>query len=199
MLASRAGPIIVATPAKPSSTPASLRGFIRSSAVKQVGDDHAPDRGRRVEDRGEPAGDMRLAPAEQSEGQGIVEQSQQQDRSPRRARQAERLALAMRNSPHRDRGDGQPQPDIGQRLRRARTATPMNRKAPPQITASVTQDRPVAAVHDGADHRRAIDVGRAGARPRIAVKLGWLRSASWLRRLVPMRRVPANKCPVSGR
>ena len=110
------GPIIVATPPKPSSTPAILRGVIRSSCGEEMGDDHAPDRRGRVEDRGEAAGDMRLAPAEQGERQRIVEQREQQDRAPHlRAAGRACSPLKREEQPHRRRGDRQPQPDIGQR------------------------------------------------------------------------------------
>ena len=39
---------------------------------KEVGDDHAPDRRGRIEDRGKAAGDMRLAPAEKANGSALL-------------------------------------------------------------------------------------------------------------------------------
>ena len=62
--------------------------FARGHALvggENVGDDDAPDRGGRVEDRREPARNVRLAPAEQDEGDHIVQQREEEHRAPDRA------------------------------------------------------------------------------------------------------------------
>src|SRR4051812_2488678 len=80
-----------------------------------MGDQHAPDRSRRIEDRSEAAGDVRLAPAEQCKRQGIVEERKEQDGTPGSGGKAELFTLEIEIAPHRGGRDRQPQPDVGER------------------------------------------------------------------------------------
>lgn len=80
-----------------------------------MGNDDAPDRRGRIQDRGEAARDMSSAPAEQGERQRIVKHGEQHDRTPCFARQVNALTLEAEKQPHRPGGDRQTQPDISQR------------------------------------------------------------------------------------
>jgi hypothetical protein len=138
-------------------------------AGEPMGNEHAPDRRRRVEDRSEAAGDVGLAPAEQSEGQSIVEQSEQQDRAPCRTRQSEPLAPHLEKQPHAAGGDRQPQPDIAQRVDVADGDADEQEGATPD-QGEEQQDGPFAADHLLVDHRRTM-AARARTRvPRLAFK-----------------------------
>jgi hypothetical protein len=136
---------------------------------EEMRNDHAPDRRRGVQDRGEAARDVRLAPPEEREGQSVVEQGKEQDRTPGRARQVEFLAPEMDIGPHRGSSDGQAQPNVGQRLYVANSdADEEEGPAPDQCEDA--EDQPVASVHLRSDHVRVMrGDGRGGLRL-LAVK-----------------------------
>ena len=94
---------------------------------------------------------MGLAPAEQCERQGIVEEGEKQDRTPGRGRQPELLAFEAEVEPHRGGGDRQSKPDVGQRRNMADRDTDEEKRAAPDH-GERAEDQPVGAVHLDANH-----------------------------------------------
>ena len=163
---------------------------------EQVGDDHAPDRRGRVEDGGEAAGDLGLAPAEQQERDDVVDQRQQQDRAPRPARQPERAAAPPHIGPQRQRGEADPQPDVGDRRNLAHRDADEHEGAAPDDGEREHQ-APVGAVHDVADHRHRIGARGLRSIPRLAVKTIGLSRRHWLAVQRPGAWPPTNAPPPS--
>src|SRR6478735_5782916 len=136
---------------------------------EEVRDEDAPDRGRRIEDRSETAGDMGLAPAEQRERQGIVEQGQQHDRPPHLPRQPQRLAAKLEIGPHGGSRDAEAHEDIGQRWY-VPDSNANKEKGPAPDEGKNTENQPVAAVHQGAYHRCGIIAGTVRRFRELAIK-----------------------------
>ena len=144
----------------------SCAGVIRSSLGEQVSDDHAPDRRRGVEDRGKPAGDVRLAPAEQDERDRIVEQRQHAGSSPTPGAAGPAVSPRQpQEQPHGRRRRWSAAARHRSAARRASTATLMNMNAAPQISARASRVSHSQRFMTLVDHRRGIAAAPAAPRP----------------------------------
>src|SRR4029453_11856754 len=97
--------------AKTEQDPGELAGGELFIAGEEMRDHYAPNGRGRVEDRGQSAGDMGLTPSEQDEGNGVVEQGEDEDRAPDLSRKSRGFTAPPQEQPHGHGRHGEPQPD----------------------------------------------------------------------------------------